>query len=239
MQYYVVQERYTPVDISNEKLDQLLQATLTGDMDSIQELRNVTNNSEVDSEVAIKIFKFFDQYSSTGDPIAQYFLGKFNIEGYGTTKNMAEGCKLALLSAHAGFPGGSNLLGNCYENGFCLPKNDSEAFKLYFEASSKGFIGAYSNLARAYDQGIGAPPDISKAYHWYKMAILHGDKTGDICTFRDLNCFANRFPQIQHQILHDIILSQKTLSDLQNQVSSQAKQIQNLQTQLSTYTVEI
>ncbi|AYV80421.1 MAG: hypothetical protein Harvfovirus1_46 [Harvfovirus sp.] len=210
--------------------ESLLKDSLHGDLKAIERIRNIVNQAETDSELAIKFFEFYNKYSSN-NCYAQYFVGKFHLEGFGTKENVVEGVKYAQLSSHEGFSGGYNLLGNCYENGDCLMESDTEAFKLYSKASSMGFHGAYNNMARSHEFGIGTPINHTLAWKWYIKSLSSDDPE----SLQEFKNFLTRTPNYL-ELITDELISQQALIE---KLDSQTELINNLLGQLSLLTVAI
>ena len=105
--------------------------------------------------------------ASTGDPVAQYFLGHLYAKGQGVDRDQGKALVLFRASAAAGDPYGQFALGFVYEHGQGVEPNAGEAARWYRSAAEQGNLAAQNNLALMYAQGLGVARNYVQAYYWY------------------------------------------------------------------------
>ena len=131
-----------------------------------------------------KAFECFQLAANMGNPVAQYELGNFYVEG-----NCVEGNEeLSTYWYNKSFEGLKRSVdngdinamsmyyyGNCYYCGIGVECNDKEAFKWYLKAAKENFVVACHKVGDCYDFGFGVRENKKEAFKWYLKAAEQGD----------------------------------------------------------------
>lgn len=115
------------------------------------------------SELLTEIIELKEK-ANTGDPDAQFELGKKYHLGLGVEKNYIEAINWFQKSAAQEHPRGQNALGVMYQNGFGVEQNYSKAIELYNKAISQNCPQAMCNMGMLYNNGQGVEINKQKAF---------------------------------------------------------------------------
>ena len=112
--------------------------------------------------------------AQSGDPVAQYNLGKIYDNGEGVPEDDAEAVKWYRLAADQGHAAAQDNLGMMYATGEGVPQDDAEAVKLFRLAANQGLAYAQTSLGMMYYDGQGVPQDYAEAMKWFRLAADQG-----------------------------------------------------------------
>ena len=146
----------------DKAFDMYSKAAELGDEESIEWLKNKTENEDAD---------------------AQYQLATMFIYGQGIEKNETKANELfkkAFItyekSAEQGNPNAQFKLGTMFYYGFFVEQNDKEAFNWYKKSAEQGNENAQHGLGEFYQYGHqGMKRNYEKAIGWYKKAAAQGN----------------------------------------------------------------
>ncbi|RUR07952.1 SEL1-like repeat protein [Legionella sp. km772] len=111
--------------------------------------------------------------SKTGkDAVADYYLGRVYLYGYGQLKNTDLAMRYFLKSAEKGYLPAVQLMA---KYSLMHDKNPEQAVKWYKQAASEGDINAQLFLAAAYLYGLGVKKNTDVASHYYIDAAKSGN----------------------------------------------------------------
>lgn len=113
--------------------------------------------------------------AATGDPEAQYSLGRLYLSGEGVERDYARATDLFVASAQQGHAGAQRALGHMYENGLGTSPSPKEAAKWYALAAGQGDIQAMAALGYLAFTGFGIPQDSEAGIRWLRMAGERGN----------------------------------------------------------------
>jgi len=113
--------------------------------------------------------------AESGDPRAQYLLGKMYGNGYGVAKYQAGAVSWYRKAAEQGYASAQAALGWMYANGRGVTKDEAEAVKWYRKAAEQDDAWAQGNLGFMYANGRGVAKDEAEAVKWYRLAADQGD----------------------------------------------------------------
>lgn len=123
--------------------------------------------------------KLVNELHSSGNASGTYLLGRMTTNGWGVTKNEANGVKLIKLAVQQEFTPAFAQLGWHYMNGVGVGQ-DYEAARELLEkaANTNGLETRYAqfNLGWMYYNGMGLTKDYQKAASWFKRSESRGFK---------------------------------------------------------------
>ena len=121
-----------------------------------------------------RIFDRILTQAYSGNPPAQYIVGKMYMDGDAVEQNYAAAAKWFKTGAESGYAAAQNALGWLYGEGKGVPQDTEKAIELYLAAAAQGYANAQINLGITYAEGIGIPQDDAKAIAWYQKAAMQG-----------------------------------------------------------------
>ncbi|URQ90739.1 tetratricopeptide repeat protein [Pseudoalteromonas sp. SCSIO 43101] len=123
--------------------------------------------------------KLVNELHSSGNASGTYLLGRMTTNGWGVTKNEANGVELIKLAVQQGFTPAFAQLGWHYMNGVGVGQ-DYEAARELLEkaANTNGLETRYAqfNLGWMFYNGMGLTKDYQKAASWFKRSESSGFK---------------------------------------------------------------
>ena len=119
------------------------------------------------------------QRASSGDPAAEYAVGKLYSLGTGVAQDRAQAVIWYQRAADQNYAPAENELGNLYLLGGGVSANAQQAVIWWEKAADQGFPAAESSLGTSFETGHGAPQDYAQAAAWYRRAADQGD--GNAC----------------------------------------------------------
>src|SRR6266542_3015018 len=132
-------------------------------------------------------FVFFLKAAEDSYPIAQVYLSRCYIKGFGTEISNNLAFNWIQKAAENESIIGQNILGCYYKDGINnltiyyynregTEKNLKKAFYWYQKAAENEHISAQYNLALAYENGKGIEKNLEKAFYWYQKAAANGNE---------------------------------------------------------------
>ena len=116
----------------------------------------------------------FSVLAQTGDPKAEYYMGRFYHYGEGVTVSGAEAAKWYRKAADKGIAGAQYNLGILYDQGNGVKEDAAEAARWFRKAADQNDPQAQFSLAYFYQMGRGVKQDPSEAFKWYKRSADQG-----------------------------------------------------------------
>lgn len=111
--------------------------------------------------------------SKTGkDPVADYYLGRLYLYGYGELKNNSLAMRYFTKSAESGYLPAVKLMA---KYNLLVAKNLEQAARWFKQAANAGDIRAQMYMAAAYLYGVGVKKNLDSASHYYIDAAKSGD----------------------------------------------------------------
>lgn len=111
-----------------------------------------------------------------GDPIAQYKLAHFYMDGYGVEKDLRKAMYWLDRSARAGYRSAQIDLADMYFNGTVDNQPYyAHALKWYEKAGQQGSAYAMAMAGKMYYKGIGTDRNYEVAFTWLLKAAQNGD----------------------------------------------------------------
>lgn len=116
----------------------------------------------------------FSVLAQTGDPKAEYYMGRFYHYGEGVTVSGAEAAKWYRKAADKGVAGAQYNLGILYDQGNGVKEDAAEAARWFRKAADLNDPQAQFSLAYFYQMGRGVKQDPAEAFKWYKRSADQG-----------------------------------------------------------------
>lgn len=116
----------------------------------------------------------FSALAQTGDPKAEYYMGRIYHYGEGVTVSGVEAAKWYRKAADKGVAGAQYNLGILYDQGNGVKEDAAEAAKWMRKAADLNDPQAQFSLAYFYQMGRGVKKDPSEAFKWYKRSAEQG-----------------------------------------------------------------
>lgn len=110
------------------------------------------------------------QLATTGDVLAQHYLGYCYVEGIRVSPDPKEGEKWYHRAMQAGYLASANNLGLLYQRGLLGTNDYAKAVSAYRYAADRGYSGAMVGLGRLYRFGLGVEKNTATAIHWFEKA---------------------------------------------------------------------
>jgi hypothetical protein len=148
-------------------------AVAKGFEDDTSECRNL-----LESKDYVKAVSICTEAAKGGDLSAQFNLSVIYSNGWGVSKNEAEGLRLLRASADQRYPPAQYALASRYAAGSGISKDTKESVRLLADAAGQGFLLAEMLLGKSYESGykyLGIDKDIRKAIYWYQQAAVQCD----------------------------------------------------------------
>lgn len=120
-------------------------------------------------------FRNLLRHAETGDPIAEYKLGRYYQEN---TSSYSDAMNWYLKSAEQGDADAQYELGVMYFLGEGVKQDDRQAVTWWKTAADKGHFAAQWNLGGMYEAGKGVEQNNVEAYSFYTLAIDNKQGTG-------------------------------------------------------------
>ena len=106
------------------------------------------------------------------NPVANYYLGRMYLYGYGQLKNTSLAMRYMQKSAEKGYLPAVLLMA---KYSLMRDKNPEQAVRWYKQAASAGDVNAQLFLAAAYLYGVGVKANVDTASHYYIDAAKSGN----------------------------------------------------------------
>lgn len=106
------------------------------------------------------------------DPVADYYLGRLYLYGYGQLKNTDLAMRYFLKSAEKGYLPAIIIMG---KYNLMHDKNPEQAVRWFKQAAADGDVQAQLFMAAAYLYGIGVSKNVDTAAHYYIDAAKNGN----------------------------------------------------------------
>ena len=117
--------------------------------------------------------------AETGDPIAQFCIGRMYANGFGVAMDDALALQWYGRAADQGHAESLYNLGVMHSNGWGVPMDDAAAARFFENAAELGLPLAQMSLANLHRQGRGVEQDVAKAVKWYTIAAELGNMNAD------------------------------------------------------------
>jgi TPR repeat protein len=114
------------------------------------------------------------QKAQTGDPMAQYELGKLLQSAKDMDGSQTNAAKWLMKSAKQGYPPAQNEIGNLFFHGRGVNQSYAEALTWYQQAAEQGLATAQFNYGTMFLHGNGVPRNPHLAVHWLRLAAEKG-----------------------------------------------------------------
>jgi TPR repeat protein len=137
----------------------------------------VTGNAT--SEASAPELSDLQKRAASGDPGAQYALGKAYESGNGVSKRADLAAVWYRKSAEQGNEKAQNALGALYWSGDGIEKDKAEAVRWYRKSARQGNSNAMFNLGAAYYNGEGVGVDDTLAFSWFLLSSEAGNPSGN------------------------------------------------------------
>ena len=108
--------------------------------------------------------------SDAGDPKGMYWLGKMEMYGRMTDRNLNADRQLAEKAIKEGYQNAKMILAVCYYYGLGLERNAVKAIELWRDVIDAGRFDCVTEFGPAYENGRGVDVDLRTAAELYKMA---------------------------------------------------------------------
>lgn len=135
----------------------------------------VSRPPEWPSRAPIALPETYVKRAATGDPVAQYALGRLLLDGHNGRVDIATAMIWLEKAAIQGNAEAAFDLASIHAGGQGVPRNDQQAVRWFHRAADSGLTMAQFNLAVLYEQGRGVPADPATALNWYQVAAASGD----------------------------------------------------------------
>ncbi|NQY79271.1 MAG: sel1 repeat family protein [Candidatus Caenarcaniphilales bacterium] len=124
-----------------------------------------------------------EKYARSGDPMAEYFMGKIYYEGLETPRNYKKAYEWYFKAAEQSYAEAENKLGQMLDEGKGVVQNYARAYYWYTRSALKDYAHAQFNLADMLSAGRGLDRNIEQAYIWALIAASNEHK--DAIRIRD------------------------------------------------------
>src|SRR6266540_6099264 len=121
-------------------------------------------------------FEFFLKAAEDSYPIAQVYLNRCYIKGFGTEISNNLAFNWIQKAAENESIIGQNILGCYYKDGIGIDKDLIKVFYWYQKAAENGHGTAMNNLVSLYCSGEGTEKNLEKAFYWYQNAAENGQE---------------------------------------------------------------
>ncbi len=132
---------------------------------------------EIDDRRAVLLFR---EAAADGNAIAQAYLGRMYLNGYGTVMDYSEAKKWFEKSAAQNHADGQTLMGMLYKKGYAVTQEYSKAKEWYEKAALQGHHWGQNNLGWLYETGSGVTQSYTKAREWYEKSAAQGNATSQV-----------------------------------------------------------
>ena len=116
----------------------------------------------------------FQPLAESGNPQAQFYLGRMYARGDGVPQDDEKAAKLYKKAAEGGDTIAQFVLGIWYEKGRGVPKDKGEAVKWYCKAAQQGSDLAWYKLSRMFTTSIDIVQSDGEKTNPYRKAAEHG-----------------------------------------------------------------
>ncbi len=117
-------------------------------------------------------------HADSGDPEAQFAIGRMHGWGHGVKKNNVEAVFWFRMAARQGHKEAQASLAKRYISGMSgVPQDYALAAKWYRKAAERGHVEAQFGLGQLYAGGKGVPLDNVAAHMWFNLAAASGHKS--------------------------------------------------------------
>lgn len=141
-------------------------------------LHGTTTAKQYFEPLAKRRYTDWRQLANTGDPIAQYFVGRCQQYGLGVERNSTAATVLFRQAGEGKVGLAWNALGAAYQTGLGVERDPATAADCYRKAAAAGCAAAMLNLGQLYLDGDGVPKSPTQSFDWYKQAAESGDARG-------------------------------------------------------------
>jgi hypothetical protein len=108
--------------------------------------------------------------AQSGQPSAQYRLGRMYENGSGVRESSAQAAKWYRKAAEQGFAPAQCALGRLHASGEGVRQDNAEALRWFAKAAAQDYALAMNRLGLMYERGQGVPKDYVQAYKWFILA---------------------------------------------------------------------
>ena len=124
------------------------------------------NQTNANIVISPEQFKVLTLRAKTGDPEAEFILGRCYFNGLGVAQNKAEALKWFEKSANQGIVEAEMMVGISYWTGVDVKMDGARGVKWFRKAADQGEPGAFHYLGAAYYLGRGVKQDYVQCYKW-------------------------------------------------------------------------
>jgi hypothetical protein len=121
-------------------------------------------------------FKALTDKAKTGDPDAEFILGRCYFQGLGVTQNKTEALKWFEKAADQGIVEAEMMVGISYWTGVDVKMDAARGVKWFRKAADQGEPGAFHYLGAAYYLGRGVKQDYVQCYKW-TLLFMHSGRS--------------------------------------------------------------
>ena len=121
-----------------------------------------------------KALTFFEKGADYGEPVCEYYAGKFLLEGKNVPENKSQAVIYLLKSAESGYAAAQNEIGTAYAEGNGVAKNQSQAAEWYKKSAHQGNVKGMWNYGLTLRYGAGVDKDYDQALFWLSEASSQG-----------------------------------------------------------------
>jgi len=119
-------------------------------------------------------FSEWQPLATSGDMLAQYYLGVMYENGDGVPINLEAARRWYLSAAIQGLDVAQDRVATMYEKGIGGPQDSREALSWYKRAGEQGLSGSQNGAGVMLEQGLGAEANAIEAAKWYRLAASQG-----------------------------------------------------------------
>lgn len=128
-----------------------------------------------ESEDYDRAYRIWQPLADSGDPVAQYSLGKLFERGGGAVRqDFAQAARWYRVAAEQGIAAAQNNLALMHAQGRGLPRDVGQAIELWLAAATQNHPMAQYNLGLAFFRGEGVPKEEREAAAWFRRAADAG-----------------------------------------------------------------
>ncbi len=128
-----------------------------------------------ESEDYDRAYRIWQPLADSGDPVAQYSLGKLFERGGGAVRqDFAQAARWYRVAAEQGIAAAQNNLALMHAQGRGLPRDVGRAIDLWLAAATQNHPMAQYNLGLAYFRGEGVTKEEREAAAWFRRAADAG-----------------------------------------------------------------
>jgi TPR repeat protein len=126
--------------------------------------------------ISPKEFKALTIKAKTGDPDAEFILGRCYFNGLGVAQNKPEALKWFEKAAEQGIVEAEMMVGISYWTGVDVKMDAAKGVKWFRKAADQGEPGGFHYLGAAYYLGRGVKQDYVQSYKW-TLLFMHSGRS--------------------------------------------------------------